>query len=67
MEECLAYFRKAIAGDPDAPHWPEWWAANWEKAEQVFSLVDFVRLKHRGLLGAEQILRKRGELGETSP
>ena len=33
--------------------------ADW--VEQTFPMIDFVRLKHRGLLGAGQILHKLGE------
>ena len=62
MEECLTYFRRAI-GDPlSVPPWSEWWAENAERVERSFPLVDFVRLKHRRLLGARQILQKAGEL-----
>ncbi len=49
MQECLAYFRLALADPASAPTWPDWWAANQ-------TLVDYVRLKHRGLVGARQIL-----------
>ena len=62
MEECLAYFRKAIAHPLSVPPWSEWWAVNGELVERVFPLFDFVRLKHRRLLGAQQILQKNGEL-----
>jgi hypothetical protein len=61
MDECLNYFRQAIANPTSVPSWEEWWAANGDLVEQVFPLVDYVRLKHRGLLGARQILEKRGE------
>ena len=45
--------------DPSsAPPWPEGWAANQTLVENTFSLVDYVRLKHRGLVGAQQILDK---------
>ena len=62
MQECLAYFRLALADPASAPPWAEWWAAHRDLVERTFSLVDYVRLKHRGLIGAEQILRKLGEL-----
>ncbi len=62
MEECLAYFRRAIAEPLSVPPWSEWWAANVGKAEAAFPLVDYVRLKHRKLLGAQQILQFAGEL-----
>ncbi|HEX4611024.1 MAG TPA: hypothetical protein VH092_22730 [Urbifossiella sp.] len=52
MEDCLAYFRKAIADPRSVPPWSEWWAANVERVERVFPLLDYVRLKHRRLLGA---------------
>ena len=62
MDECLAYFRQAVADPRSVPPWSEWWAANVDKVERVFSLVDYVRLKHRKLLGARQILQYAGEL-----
>jgi len=58
MQECLAYFRLALADPDSVPSWDEWWAANRELVENTFSLVDYVRLKHRGLVGARQILDK---------
>lgn len=64
MEECLAYFRKAVADPATVPPWSVWWAANAEVAERVFPLLDYARLKHRRLLGARQILQHRGELPE---
>ena len=62
MEECLAYFRQAIADPRSVPPWSEWWAANAELVERAFPLVEFVRLKHRRLRGARQILQHAGEL-----
>lgn len=62
MEECLAYFRKAIHDPASVPPWSEWWAANADLVERIFPLFDFVRLKHRRLLGARQILQNSGEL-----
>lgn len=62
MDECLGYFRKAVSNPASVPPWSEWWAANAELVEHTFPLVDWVRLKHRGLLGAVQILQHRGEL-----
>jgi len=62
MEECLAYFRKAVHDPASVPPWSEWWAANADLVERVFPLFDFVRLKHRRLLGARQILQISGEL-----
>ena len=62
MDECLRYFRAAIAEPMSVPPWSEWWAANVGKAEAVFPLVDYVRLKHRKLLDAQQILQFAGEL-----
>lgn len=65
MEECLAYFRQAIADPLSVPPWSVWWAANSELVERVFPLVDYVRLKHRRLTGARQILQKMGELPDN--
>ncbi len=64
MDECLDYFRKAIADPQSVPPWSEWWAANADLVERTFPLVDYVRLKHRKLLGARQILQYRGEFPE---
>ena len=62
MEECLIYFRQALANPSSVPPWSDWWRDNEDLACQVFSMVDYVRLKHRRLLGARQILQKRGEI-----
>ena len=62
MEECLVYFRQAIADPRSVPPWSEWWNANAALVERVFPLIDWVRLKHRRLLGARQILQYNGEL-----
>ena len=62
MEECLVYFRAAIHAPLTVPPWSEWWAANVETVERTFPLIDYVRLKHRKLLGARQILQYAGEL-----
>jgi len=62
VEECLAYFRKAIADPRSVPPWSAWWAANVGLVERTFPLIDYVRLKHRRLLGARQILQYNGEL-----
>lgn len=64
MDECLAYFRRAVAEPLSVPPWSEWWAANADLVERTFPLLDWVRLKHRRLLGARQILQHRGELPE---
>jgi hypothetical protein len=65
MEECLAYFRKAIVDPLSVPPWSQWWQQNAELVERVFPLLDYVRLKHRRLLGAQQILQYMGELPEN--
>jgi hypothetical protein len=62
VEECLIYFRAAIADPRSVPPWSQWWAANMDKVERLFPLIDYVRLKHRKLLGARQILQYAGEL-----
>jgi hypothetical protein len=64
MDECLAYFRKAIHDPASVPPWSEWWAANSELAAHSFGFADYVRLKHRRLRGARQILQIAGELPE---
>lgn len=62
IADSLAYFRKAIAEPMSVPPWSEWWAKHAEGVEQIFPLVDFVRLKHRRLFGARQILQRAGEI-----
>jgi hypothetical protein len=62
MEECLVYFRLAVTDPNGVPPWSEWWAENEPLAQSVFSIVDYVRLKHRRLLGARQILQRLGEI-----
>ena len=61
-EPCLIYFRQLVAEPLSVPPWSVWWLANEELVGQAFSLVDYVRLKHRKLLGAVQILQIAGEL-----
>ncbi len=61
IANCRAYFRQAIANPESVPPWAEWWATNAELVERVFSMIEFVRLKHRGLLGAKQHLQMIGE------
>jgi len=62
MDECLAYFRRAIYDPASVPPWSEWWAANADLVAHVFGFADYVRLKHRRLKGARQILQIAGEL-----
>jgi DNA-directed RNA polymerase subunit RPC12/RpoP len=62
MDEFLAYFRKAVTDPASVPPWSEWWAANAVRVETELPLVEFVRLKHRRLLGARQILQRAGHL-----
>ena len=61
-EACLIYFRQAIFEPLSVPPWSVWWAENEELAAESFPLMDYVRLKHRRLLGAQQILQIAGEL-----
>jgi hypothetical protein len=58
MDECLRYFRAATTAPETVPLWAEWWRDNEELVEKSFPMVDYVRLKHRGLVGAKQILEK---------
>lgn len=62
MEECLNYFRQAVNSPGQVQPWSEWWAANEELVSQSFSMVDYVRVKHRKLRGAREILQIKGEL-----
>ena len=66
IQASLAYFRKALAEPESVPSWETWWATNHDLVERAFSMVDYVRLKHRGLLGAKQILQKLGELTDQA-
>jgi hypothetical protein len=65
LEECLAYFRQALANPSSVPPWSVWWASNVELVESVFPMLDYVRLKHRRMRGAIQILQNREELPEN--
>lgn len=67
MDECLAYFRAAVADPATVPPWADWWAANSGRVAESFPLLDYVRLKHRGLAGVVQILQRRGELPADDP
>ena len=58
IEECLDYFRKALAEPDSVLPWADWWTIHADWVERTFPMIDYVRLKHRGLLGAEQILHK---------
>ncbi|MBL8867194.1 MAG: hypothetical protein JNK93_16685 [Planctomycetia bacterium] len=58
------YFRRAIADPQSVPPWSEWWAANAGLVERAFPRLEFVRLKHRRLRGARQLLQNAGELPE---
>lgn len=58
----MAYFQHAVTDPMSVPPWSVWWATNVEHVERVFPLIDYVRLKHRRLLGARQILLKLGKL-----
>jgi hypothetical protein len=62
MEECLRYFRQAISKPLSVPPWSEWWAENEALVQRVFPLMEYVRLKHRRLRGAREILQRTGEL-----
>ena len=64
MEECLAYFRRAVSAPLTVPPWSEWWAVNSELVERAFARLDYVRLKHRRLRGAREILQNIGELSD---
>ena len=62
MEECLAYLRLAITAPQRVPPWSQWWSANAALVERVFPRREFVRLEHRRLRGARQILQNAGQL-----
>jgi hypothetical protein len=64
MEECLAYFRQAVADPRSVPPWSAWWSVHEDLVQQVFPRMDYVRLRHRRLRGAREILQARGELPE---
>ena len=66
IANCRAYFRQAIANPQSVPPWSEWWAANAERVERAFPMIEFVRLKHRGLIGAQQHLQIIGESPEVN-
>lgn len=60
MEECLNYFRQAIERPGSVSPWAVWWAANEGKVRQAFPHEDYLRLKHRKLLGAATLLERTG-------
>lgn len=62
IETLLSYLRSAATDPASVAPWSEWWAENDKHVSQAFSLVDYVRLKHRKLTGARQLLQARGEL-----
>jgi len=62
VDQFLDYFHRAVTDPASVPPWSVWWAENVEQVEREFPLIDYVRLKHRRLLGARQILLKRGRL-----
>ena len=64
MDECLQYFSQAILDPLSVPAWSEWWAANEEFVKRAFPHLEYVRLKHRRLRGAREILQKSGILSE---
>jgi hypothetical protein len=64
LDEILEYFMHVVTEPVSVPPWSEWWAANLAAIETVFSLHDFVRLKYRSVLGAQQILQRMGRLPE---
>jgi hypothetical protein len=61
MEECLAYFRQALADPLSVPPWSEWWAANAGLVERSFPRAEYLRLKYRRLTGAALVLANAGE------
>lgn len=62
MQEFLPYFKQAATDPASVIPWSQWWAANSETVAHAVPLVEWVRLKHRRLKGAIQILKQRGEL-----
>jgi len=67
MEECLIYFENAILRPDSVPSWEQWWAEKEELAATHFSLIDYVRLKHRHLRGARFILERLGRMAKEAP
>lgn len=61
-EACLDYFHQAVHNPLSVAAWSEWWSQFEEQAARAFPLVDYVRLKHRRLKGARQILQLSGKL-----
>jgi hypothetical protein len=67
MEECLAYFRSAIAHPEAAPPWDEWWQANAEVVRRCFEKADYLNLKFRRLDAAWEILQRLGDPAMSLP
>jgi hypothetical protein len=60
MEECLAYFRRAIEHPGTVPPWAEWWATHEELVRRVFPRPEYLRLKYRKLAGARILVERQG-------
>jgi hypothetical protein len=44
--------------------WDDWWAANEARVRELFPKLEYLRLKARGLVAAEDYLRRTGQLIE---
>jgi hypothetical protein len=62
MDELLAYFRQVVLEPASATPWAQWWEQNIEQVQELFPLADYVRLKHRRVRGAREILLRAGHL-----
>jgi len=62
MDECLEYFKQAVIAPGSVSAWSEWWSQHDVLVRQSFPRADYLRLKHRRLAGARQLLQRSGLL-----
>lgn len=62
MDAFLRYFRQVVTDPANAEPWSQWWATHEGEIQQTLPLVEYVRLKHRRVRGAREILQRAGEL-----
>ena len=62
MQEYLPYFRQVVTDPTNAEPWSRWWLVNEESVQRTLPLMEYVRLKHRRVRGAREILQRAGEL-----
>lgn len=64
-DECLAFLKDAIENPPSTPSIHVWIAANLDSLESTFDRRDFLKFKHRGLIGARDVLERLNVIETT--